>query len=143
LYHQGCSQLLFSGVCAMAKVMLVSSRVEEIKGASFKRPLHNGKLDKRTMGDGFYVLREPRSDRGIRRKPEKIKPEGTGKRGRPRSHEELRPMFAESLRERGLVATQKWLANGGIPVSLTLLNAVAEEYGIVFAKGRPRKATAA
>jgi hypothetical protein len=119
----------------MVKIELVSSRVNEIVSV---------RKDKRTMGDygESANVRNVRSDRGIRRKPEKVKTEGTGKRGRPRSHEELRPMMAQSLRDRGLIATQNWLSNGGIKVSLTLLNAVAAENGIIFAKGRPRKTAA-
>jgi hypothetical protein len=117
----------------MVKTMLVSRRVNEI----------TSRKDKRTMGDyGLSAnVRNVRSDRGVRRKPEKEKPEGTGQRGRPRLYDdEMRSMFAESLRERGLTATQRWLENGGMKVSATLLDSVAEEYGIVFSKGRRKTA---
>ena len=100
----------------MAKVMLVSSRVEEIKGA-VQASASQRQAGQANYGGWFLRPAGTGSDQGISRKPEKIKPEGTGKRGRPRSHEELRPMFAECLRERGLVATQKWLANGGFPLA--------------------------
>jgi hypothetical protein len=129
----------------MAKSMLVSSRVNEIQGSSHKRPrLANGQLDKRTMGDyGVSAnVRNVRSDRGVRRVPEKEKT-SSGVRGRPRLYDnDQREMFAQSLRDRGMTATQKWLANGGINVSLTTLQNVADEFGIVFSKGRPRKSAA-
>lgn len=127
------------------KTMLVSSRRDEIKGSSYKRPHHNGQLDKRTMGDyGLSAhVRNVRSDRGVRRVPEKVSVT-SGVRGRPRLYDaDQREMFAQSLKDRGLVATQKWLGNGGFKVSLTTLNSVAEEFGIVFSKGRPRSRSAA
>jgi hypothetical protein len=102
-----------------------------------------GRLPRVTSGEGFYVMREPRSDRGVKRKPEKEVKETNGKRGRPKKLDKAtEEMIASELLTRGKEATRLWLANGGIKVSNTLLDRIADEAGIVFARGRKKKQAA-
>lgn len=117
--------------------MLISSRVDEIKGASHIRPrLSDGSLDRRTMGNGFRVFRNVRSDRGVQRTV-KV---GANKVGRPPLYGvEERKFIAGFLRQYGLTKAQKALESEGAKISMTVLRSVAQEHNIVFQKGRPAK----
>ena len=111
----------------MAVNELVSRRLNEVVS----------RKDKRTMGNGFRVFRNVRSDRGTQRVPRPAKV-GGGKVGRPPLYDkEQREYLATYLVKYGLTKAQKALESEGCKVSLTVLRSVAQEHNIVFQKGRP------
>ena len=125
--------------------MLTLSRANEI---------NVNRKDKRTSGEGFYVFRMPRSDKGltveekIARLQEKLaNPAPKGKPGRPKGQPktagvkgpvgrprlygtEDRLRFKELIEKHGMSGAYRLLIKEGLTLSMTVLQSVVKEYGL-------------